>query len=1531
MTSRKPNPLALFHPPVRDWFTAVFDAPTRPQTLGWESIARGDSTLVLAPTGTGKTLAAFLWAINRVMFEPVPEKKQRCRILYVSPIKALAVDVERNLRAPIVGIAHAARRLTTSFHEPSVMVRTGDTPTAERVRFQREPADILITTPESLYLLLTSNAREVLRSIETVIIDEIHALVPGKRGTHLSLSLERLEHLCGRPLQRIGLSATQRPLEEVSHFLGGVDTAKAKPVTDEATDELPYRPVTIVDASAPKRLDLRVEVPVEDMASLDDINPLPSGPASQGPVRGSIWAAIHPELLRLVQEHRSTLIFVNSRRLAERISGAINDLAGESLVRAHHGSVSVAQRKEIEDLLKAGQLRGIVATSSLELGIDMGAVDLVIQVEAPPSVASGMQRIGRASHQVGAVSKGLIFPKYRADLLACAAVTRAMQDGEVESIRYPRNPLDVLAQQIVAAVAVDPWNVDDLYAFVRGSAPFATLSRPLFDGVLDMLSGRYPSDEFAELRPRINWDRVQNTLTPRQGSKSMAIANGGTIPDRGLYGVFLSGAEKKGGRLGELDEEMVFESRPGETIILGATTWRIDDITHDRVLVSPAPGEPGKMPFWKGDAAGRPAEFGTRIGALTRKLLTTPRGAAIASLVESHRLDANAADNLMRYLEDQRAATEKVPSDKDILVERYRDELGDWRVCVLTPFGSRVHAPWCIAVTAKLRADLGIEPESMWTEDGFVVRLPDSDAPLDVEALFPTVSEFTALVTAQLGGTALFAGKFREAAGRALLLPRRRPGQRTALWQQRKKSADLLAVAARYSTFPLLLETYRECLRDIFDLTAATDLLRDIQNGAVQVTTVDSQKPSPFASSLLFGYIANYIYEGDAPLAERRAQALSIDQAQLQDLLGDVDFRELLDPAVLDEVEAQLQMREAEFGARTADALHDLLRRLGDLSAEELAQRAEDGVDVAALVADLERQRRVVRATVAGAKRYIAVEDAARYRDALGVPLPPGLPDVWLEPAQDALLSILRRYARTHGPFTTAQVAARFGVADSLVEPALTALHAAGKLLEGEFHPRGTGSEWCDPEVLRIIRRKTLARLRKEVEPVDEAVFARLITRWQGVSVRRPGLDAVLDAVELLQGAPIPASTLEREILPARVKDYRRGDLDTLIAGGEVVWVGVERLGRRDGRIALYTAQNVAKLLAPAELRPLPQLSELAQKLLEFLKTQGASFFPALQAASGAGFFGETLDALWELVWAGLVTNDTLQPLRALVSGGDSKRGDERKNGRPESLGRSRGRAPNPAGQGRWSLVETRIGGNSAGVTEWSAAVAQQLLNRYGILTREAVAAEGIPGGFSSVYRTLRAMEDSGLVRRGMFVGGLGGAQFAMNAAVDMLRRLRNPPEQPETLHLATVDPANPYGAILPWPRTENNATLSRTVGTSVVLVNGALAAYLRRSSEEVTVFLPENEPERSATARALAGKLAEIAIARQAYRAGLLVGTINGAPAEKHLLGRFLEQAGFVKTALGYQMRRVGGPLVGRAEPEVEEEELESDEAQID
>ena len=1538
--------LQLFHRSVREWFQSHFSAPTRAQKLGWPAIARGDSTLILAPTGSGKTLAAFLWCVNRLMFSPVPPEPARCRVVYLSPIKALAVDVERNLQAPVAGIAQAALRLGADFHEPSIAIRTGDTPQTERARFARHPADILITTPESLYLMLTSNVREMLRSVEAVIVDEIHALVPGKRGSHLSLSLERLEHLAGRRLQRIGLSATQRPLEEVARFLGGCE-ASAKCVEESvaAGEEAAfseftssafvpvYRPVHIVDASEAKRFDLRVRVPVEDMSRLDTVEPEPDGSVSPISRRRSIWSAIHPQLLDLVRSHRSTLIFVNNRRLAERIAGAVNELAGETLLRAHHGSIALSQRQEIEFDLKRGKVRGLVATSSLELGIDMGAIDLVVQIESPPSVASGMQRVGRASHHVGAVSNAMLFPKYRADLLACAAITAAMYAGNVESVHFPRNPLDVLAQQIVSMVATEPFKLEDLYSLVRSAAPFAALSRPLLESVLDMLSGRYPSEDFAELRPRITWDRISNRLTARQGAKRIAILNGGTIPDRGLYGMFLSGVTK-GARVGELDEEMVFESRVGETIVLGASTWRIEEISHDRVTVSPAPGEPGKMPFWKGDAPGRPAEFGRRIGEMTRELLRMPRTAAFTQLVEKHSLDGNAADNLLRYVEEQAIATQKVPSDQDIVIEVCRDELGDRRVCVLSPFGSRVHAPWCMAVASKLRAARGLEVQSLWSDDGFVLRIPDNDDPIETSLLLPSAQEFRELVLRQLGGSSLFAAKFREAAGRALLLPKRRAGQRAPLWQQRKRAADLLAIASHFPTFPILLESYRECLRDFFDMPAAQELLASVERGDIHVTRVESERPSPFAASLLFSYVANYIYDGDAPLAERRAQALSIDASQLQDILGDTDLRELLDPMAIEEVEARLQFLDPEYHARHTDGLHDLLLKLGDLSAEEIAARATSP-EIAAGISELLKAGRAISVRIAGTGRIIPVEYAARYRDSLGLPLTSGIPEVFLQPAEDPLRELMRRYARTHGPFTTQEVAARYGIPSDAARETLHDLHNRGQLLEGEFRPHGRHYEWCDPEILQQIRRKSLARLRKEVEPAPQATFARFLTRWQGVAVKRRGMDAMLDVIESLQGAALLASELEREILPARLADFREGDLDTLMAAGEIVWVGLERVGERDGRIALYLTDSLPLLLPPEEIRgDAPELSERARKIEEFLGANGASFFAQVHAAVG-GFPRETQEALWELAWCGRATNDTLHPLRSLLFPEERKLDRAMLNdgppGSPELLRRLRARtAPGGRPQGRWSLMRQRIVA-SLTVTQWSANNAQQLLARQGIVMRETALAENIPGGYPSVYPALKTMEDSGWIRRGMFVAGLGAAQFAMPAAVDLLRGQRVDPETPETLFLAAADPANPYGTILAWPRLQmvddaGNAAhgMSRTRGAGVILVNGLLAAFVRRQNPSLRVFLPENEPERSQFARALAGKLAELAVGWQGRRSGMLVAEINDERAREHFLAQWLLQAGFRDTAQGFQMRRVAR-VESLPDPVEDEEEDEA------
>ena len=1476
-----------FHAAVRDWFTDAFRTPTRAQEMGWPAIAAGDWTLIFAPTGSGKTLTAFLWALNGLMFATVPKKERRTRVLYVSPLKALAVDVERNLRAPLAGIANLAASRGEPFATPTVAIRSGDTPSSERARFLRDPADILITTPESLYLLLTSNAREMLRGVETVIIDEIHALVPNKRGAHLALSLERLSLLCEREPQRIGLSATQHPLEEVARYMGG---SAETPLTPASRTPSPpggerglgqsWRPVTLVNTEERKQLSLKVEVPVEEMAKMGEALAGPAaGDASAGPNRASIWPAIHPRLLELIREHRSTLIFVNSRRLAERLAAALNELAGETLVQAHHGSIAREQRIEIEDNLKSGKLPALVATSSLELGIDMGAIDLVIQIEAPPSIASGMQRIGRAAHQVGTVSEGIIFPKYRGDLVASAAVTRAMHEGRIEPTRYPRNPLDVLAQQLVAMVSMDDWSADDLFAAVRRAAPYAELSRASFDGVLDMLSGLYPSDEFAELRPRITWDRVTNVITARPGSKRVAILNGGTIPDRGLYGVFLAGAERGSARVGELDEEMVFESRVGETFLLGASTWRIVEITHDKVIVLPAPGEPGKMPFWKGDQAERGVPFGEEIGRLVRTLREMPKAAAAKQLTKMHDLDKLAAENLLQYLDDQAEATGAVPDDRTIVVERVLDELGDWRVCVLTPFGGRIHAPWAMAVTAKIRNELAIEVETMWSDDGFIVRFPETDAAPRAELMIPDPDEVEQLVVRQLGASSMFAAKFREAAARALLLPRMRAQGRTPLWQQRKRAYDLLQVASRFGSFPMILEAYREVLRDVFDVPALIETMRRIRQRTIRIVTADTQKPSPFAGSLLFRYVANFIYDGDAPLAERRAQALSIDQAQLRELLGEPELRELLDSDALAQVEQELQHLDDRHKARSMDALHDLLLRLGDLTAEELQCRADS--PVGPWIKELLKARRILEVPVAREKRFIAIEDASRYRDALGAPLPTGIAERYLQPVADAVGDLVMRFARTHGPFTPQDVARRYGLGVAVITQTLERLVARGRLTEGEFRPEGTQREWCDADVLRIIRRRSLAKLRHETEPVDTPVFARLLTSWQGVTKKRRGLDALLEVVESLQGYPIAASILEREILAARIEDYKPSDLDTLSAAGEIVWVGVEPLGERDGRVALYLTDHLPLLHTSAPPADDP--------IVDHLRTHGASFFAQIQLAVG-GFPNELVDRLWDLVWKGVVTNDTFHALRAFTRTATGKKA-------PSRAGTFRSRRVAPAStQGRWSLVPEV----SANPTQRGTALAQQLLSRYGLVVREVAAAETLAGGFSAVYPIFKAMEEAGRIRRGYFVAGLGATQFAGAGALDLLRSMRDEPETPETVMLSATDPANPYGALVKWPAQG----LMRIAGASVILVNGALAAYVGRGEKQLTVFLPEDEPTRSNMARAVASTLASLVT--EGTRRALLVAEINDEPASRSPLAPFLAEAGFAATGLGYQMRAV-------------------------
>ncbi|HEX4830712.1 MAG TPA: DEAD/DEAH box helicase [Trebonia sp.] len=1812
--------LGGFSPATRAWFEGAFAEPTQAQAQAWRAIGRGDDALVIAPTGSGKTLSAFLWAIDKLASEPPPaDPKKRCRVLYVSPLKALAVDIERNLRSPLTGIRHAAHRLGLPDPEIGVAVRTGDTAAEERRRLATKPPDILITTPESLFLLLTSQARETLRGVETVIVDEVHAVAGTKRGAHLALSLERLDALRGRgddarrPAQRVGLSATVRPPEVVATFLGGA------------------RPVTVVQPPSAKQIDLEVIVPVEDMSDLETATaPAPAGPAATGPdgepgqdpvARRSIWPHVEERVLDLIEQHKSTIVFANSRRLAERLCGRLNELAGERaalagyegpgpvIARAHHGSVSRQERSDIEEALKAGHLPAVVATSSLELGIDMGAVDLVIQVESPPSVASGLQRVGRAGHNVGDVSRGIFFPKYAGDLVSATVVATRMRDGEIEELRVPRNPLDVLAQQVVAMAALDEWPVDELEQVVRRAAPFAQLTRPVLESVLDMLAGRYPGEEFAGLKPRVVWDRVAGVIRGRPGAQRLAVTSGGTIPDRGLFGVFLPAAE--GGRaprrVGELDEEMVYESRVGDVFVLGASSWRIEDITPDRVLVLPAPGQPGKLPFWHGDTAGRPAELGKAIGSTVRQLGRLGDEQAVARL-RTAGLDELAAGNLMRYLADQRAATGHVPDDRTLVVERFRDELGDWRVVLHSPYGDRVHAPWALAIAARLRERYGaMDVQALHTDDGIIIRVPDSDEPPPAGIALIAPDEVADIVTAEVGGSALFASRFRECAARALLLPRRQPGRRTPLWQQRQRSAQLLEIAAQFPGFPIVLETVRECLQDVFDVPALMALLTDLAARRVRVVEVETPLPSPFAKSLLFRYVGAFMYEGDAPLAERRAQALALDPSLLAELLGTEGLRELLDPAVVAETEADLQHLSPGRRCRDAEAVFDLLRTSGPLTAAEVASRVVSPPEAAGWLAGLAAARRVIEVRVAGRPMWAAIEDAGRLRDALGVALPVGVPEAFTTPLPDPLGDLVVRWGRAHGPFRGAMIAHRYGLGVAVVTMTLRRLAAEGRIVEGEFTvdaPRPedgdgagsaadwAGSQWCDAEVLRLLRRRCLARLRKEVEPVPAAALGRFLPAWHGIEPFEPpaapagsrgkagpggggarrrrygDAGAVIEVIERLAGAPVPASALETMVLPGRVPGYSPALLDELTSAGEVVWAGAGSVGTGDGWLVLSPADTAPLLLPePGELTMTP----LHDAVLAVLDGGGALFFRALSDRAARLDGGHPPDdaelaaALWDLVWAGLVSNDTLAPLRVLLGGGGQPRrsgagrpaaasgspgadpgygtsvgygtGSRLTNGsggarrgagdvfspRPARRGYGRGgygggspagarrpampsRTGPPSVTGRWSLLPGRAGlparpsapgpltpvrprgpaalgqqatpgpgpepagrttveallheatlaeagpgvpeladggeaghdanagppddgvpprdapGRAAPGPDWRTtvealldeavsadvvpgghglpagekgppddgspppsgasrydqaepeagaaagwlapgaepledtalaqgpaggaartgsgsparaatirahAVAQALLERHGIVTRGAVAAERIPGGFAAVYPVLRAMEDTGQCRRGYFIEGLGAAQFALPGAVDRLRALAGdliapeaiapaPPDPSEWENpweqraappapsvtpfvLAAADPAQPYGAALPWPgRPGDTATghkPGRKAGALVILAKGELALYVERGGKSLLSWTDDPlllEP----CAAALATAVREGALGR------ITVERADGETVHDTPLARALQSAGFRPTPRGLRLR---------------------------
>jgi ATP-dependent Lhr-like helicase len=1788
--------LDAFTPAVRDWFARAFAQPTPVQEQAWPLISAGEHVLISAPTGSGKTLAAFLWGLDRLAAAPLADEHRRVRLLYVSPLKALSHDVDRNLRAPLKGI-------TAAGGEDAIRVglRTGDTPQRERQAMRRKPPDVLITTPESLFLMLTSGAREILSGVETVIVDEIHAVAGTKRGSHLALTLERLAALraageagalpgawSGDEVQRIGLSATQNPLEEVGRFLVG-----------------PGRRCRIVDTGERKAMDLRIELPVESLTELDSVvSPLsgrgegppgaeegssgagsttsgdapsagadpaepgddeaPEEGASAGPVvdpldvlpagneatRNSIWPAMYPAILDLVEQHRSTIVFVNSRRAAERLALRLNELAerraldaeaaaasaadlaaggaaaqadpdrnpdarwdpdepgarppGElrrlppdldatlasperhaqlhprpvapledpapagaspagsgsphptpagphavEVARAHHGSLSREEREVVEELLKQGKLPCLVATSSLELGIDMGAVDLVLQVESPKSVAAGMQRIGRAGHGVGEVAKGRIFPKFRADLLECAVVARRMREGRIEPISVPRNALDVLAQQIVAiaasstdavgggtgsgraprdpgptssrtlvrdpargeqqAIAVDepaedddrptaPVDeglgdgvaVDDLYALVTRTHSYAELPRELLERVLDMLDGRYPSQEFADLRPRIVWDRVGGTIRPRRGAQRLAIANAGTIPDRGLYRVTLP----DGRRVGELDEEMVYEARAGQTFLLGASTWRIEEIQRDRVVVTPAPGTPGAVPFWRGDQRGRPVELGRAIGAFSRWAVDQEE----ETLVADYDLDERAARNLLEFLREQQEATRVLPSDRTIVVERFRDEIGDWRVCLLSPFGGRVHAAWGLAVARRIRDELGLEADALWSDDGIILHLPDG-GDLDgdgeggesavqariAELLLLDPDEAEDLIVGELGSSALFGARFRENAGRALLIPRAQPGRRTPLWQQRLKAQTLLEVASRFRDFPIILETYRECLRDVLDVPGLLELLRQIDRREVTVVEVETQMASPMAGSLLFDYVATYMYEGDAPNAERRAAALSLDRDLLRELLGQDELRELLDAGALARLEADLQHRSPRTIARSADALAEVLRRVGDLTLDEVACRVaprgaevpDEGVasvptvgggraiDPRSPVADEHRrlaedwllelgaQRRAVRMRIGREERWIAGDDAGLYRDALGAVPPGGLPEAFLADVERPLRRLVVRYAATHGPFPDHELRDRYGVDASAV---LRELLREDELVRGEIRPGGTETEWCDPDVLRRLRRLSLAVLRQEIEPAEPRALVAFTTGWHGIDRRRAarggrpdrGPELLREVLVPLQGLALPVELWERDVLPRRLGGYQPAWLDGLCASGEVVWVGAGAgaSGGSRNRVALYFRDDAPAIGPPPgtvlAAPPGPAPGGPGRAGTAAVAAPDGPIHVALREELGRrpAFFEELLvavpgdpvalrDALWDLIWSGEVTCDLFAPLRAGRAGmkaarpaAAAPRGGAA--GRRRRFGPRAGTATRSATQGRFSLTAPLFDGPDAqdpGTRRRTQA--ELLLERHGIVTREHVRAERIPGGFSTLYDSFGALETLGVCRRGYFVEGLGGAQFALPGAVERLRAQRiEPPGSPvdasgqplPVVLLDAAEPAQPYGTLLPWPPVPEDdrerpadakpPAPQRAVGAKLVLVGPDPVLFVERAGRGIQVLVPYGDARLPVALAELVRHVVDGRVATD-QRKGLQLERIDGAAVLGHPLEPLLEPAGFRPTATKYVARR--------------------------
>lgn len=1543
----------IFSQATRDWFTSAFQRPTLVQSQTWAVTAANQHALVIAPTGSGKTLAAFLYALDRLFREgeekyttpPSGKEKNVTRILYISPIKALGTDVQRNLQIPLQGISEERRKCASAEIAIRVGIRTGDTPPQERAKLSRHPPDILITTPESLYLMLTSRARESLRGVETVIVDEVHAVAGTKRGAHLALSLERLDALLTKSAQRIGLSATVRSVTEVAAFLGG------------------DRPVTVVNPPATRHPDIRIVAPA---ANLDDVlaDNSDSGDAIHKGREGSVWPRIESGILDQILSHRSTIVFTNSRGLAEKLTARLNELylsrrqafpeprgepvhydsstgstgnraqdTGEYIARSHHGSVSKEQRAVTEHALKSGELRCVVATSSLELGIDMGAVDLVIQVATPLSVASGLQRIGRASHQVGGVSKGLFYPRTRRDLVDSAVIVECMYAGELETLTPPRNPLDILAQQTVATVSMDPVHVDDWYALVRRAFPWKDLPRSAFDATLDMLAGRYPSGDFAVFRPRIIWNRETGLLTARPGAQLLAVTSGGTIPDRGMFSVLLPEGDEQAGsrRVGELDEEMVYESRVNDIITLGASSWRIQQITRDQVIVVPAPGRSARLPFWRGEGVGRPAELGERIGDFIHTMSDDN-----AELRLSPRLrDDNVLSNIKGLIDDQKNATGVLPWSRHLVLERCRDEMGDWRVILHSPYGRRVHAPWALAIGGRLHAQWGADASIVASDDGIVARLPDSDGKLPDAALFLFEPEkLLRIVREAVSSTALFAARFRESAARALLMPGRTPGRRSPLWQQRLRASQLLEIAAGYPDFPIILETARECLQDVYDLDALEQVIRRLNTGEIQISEVTTPAPSPFATDLLFGYVAEFMYATDAPLAERRASVLALDSELLGNLLGQGDPLELLDPEIIRQVEDELQRRAVGRKAQGMEGVYDLLRELGPMTIEELAVRHEGTIaDVRSWLDNLSADKRIFPVVIADTEQMACMDDAARLRDALGVRLPASLSSAWLHPANTPLRDLFMRFSRTHTLFTGTQIAQAFGLGVAVADDLLRQLRDEGVLIQlrsgaASIADDARASTWVNEEVFHRLRIRSLHAAREATRPVPATSYARLLLERQGIispadgsPARLPassggmleGSDGVTRVIEQLAGIGLSASLWESQIFPARVRDYSPDILDELLATGEVIWSGQKKLGDDDGQVVLHLRDYLAETLSPPS-GDSEALSDLQRAILDVLSGGGAWFAQQLSAMIQAQtqrsgndewITPATLhEALWGLVWQGYITTDIWAPLRGLsrtvsASRQPSRRSPRMRRGRPTyALPRPTSVAvpvsyTTPALTGRWSLLPVETLNDTERMLAWT----ENMLDRYGVIGRQAVITENVPGGFPALQTLCRSMEDSGRILRGRFVEGMGGAQFAERHTIDRLRDLTssNTENQAFTaVALSANDPANPWGTLLPWPTHPSSLVPARRNGAFVVISAGQLRLYLAQGGKKMMVWSENEEMPSPEIFSALASAL------RREPRLRFTLTEVNDKPVRQTTLFTLLREVGFSSSPQG-------------------------------